>query len=47
VTRLGSGAIVRSAGQTRPGDEVEILLHQGVLGARVTAVKDTNERHQV
>ena len=47
VTRLASGAIVRSAGQTQPGDEVEILLHQGVLGARVTAVKDTNERHQV
>jgi exodeoxyribonuclease VII large subunit len=47
VTRLASGAIVRSAGQTQPGDEVEVLLHQGVLGARVTAVKDTNERHQV
>jgi exodeoxyribonuclease VII large subunit len=47
VTRLASGVIVRSAGQTRPGDEVEVLLHQGVLGARVTAVKDTNERHQV
>ena len=47
VTRLASGAIVRSAGQTQPGDEVEILLHQGVLGALVTAVKDTNERHQV
>jgi len=46
VTRLMSGAIVRSAGQTQPGDAVEILLHRGVLGARVTAVRDTDERHE-
>jgi exodeoxyribonuclease VII large subunit len=47
LTRLVSGEIVRSAGQTRPGDEIEVLLHRGVIGARVTAVKDIDERHQV
>jgi exodeoxyribonuclease VII large subunit len=47
LTRLPSGAVVRSASQVRPGDPVEILLHEGVLGARVLDVKETDERHQV
>lgn len=47
LTRLGSGAIVRSAAQTRPGDAVEILLHQGVLDARVERLKERDDRHQV
>jgi exodeoxyribonuclease VII large subunit len=47
VTRLPSGALVRSAAQTRAGDLLEILLHQGALGARVTEVRDRDERHQV
>jgi len=47
VTRLPSGALVRSAAQTRAGDLLEILLHQGALGARVTEVRERDERHQV
>ena len=47
LTRLASGAIVRSAAQTRPGDAVEILLHRGVLDARVERLKERDDRHQV
>jgi len=47
VTRLPSGALVRSAAQARAGDLLEILLHQGALGARVTEVRERDERHQV
>jgi exodeoxyribonuclease VII large subunit len=47
LTRLASGAVVRSAGQVAVGDPLEILLHQGALGARVTGVKEQDERHQV
>ncbi|HEY7652297.1 MAG TPA: exodeoxyribonuclease VII large subunit [Methylomirabilota bacterium] len=48
LTRLlPSGAIVRSAAQTRPGDAIEILLHQGVLDARVERLKERDDRHQV
>ncbi|HEX5529633.1 MAG TPA: exodeoxyribonuclease VII large subunit [Methylomirabilota bacterium] len=44
---LPSGAIVRRAAQTRPGDAVEILLHQGALEARVERLKERDDRHQV
>jgi exodeoxyribonuclease VII large subunit len=47
VTRLPSGALVRSAAQARSGDLLEILLHQGALGARVTEVRERDERHEV
>ncbi len=48
LTRLlPSGAIVRSAAQARPGDAIEILLHQGVLDARVERLKERDDRHQV
>ncbi|MBI2524668.1 MAG: exodeoxyribonuclease VII large subunit [Candidatus Rokubacteria bacterium] len=47
LTRLASGAVVRRAAQVAPGDAVEILLARGVLGARVTDVKERDERHQV
>ena len=47
VTRLPSGALVRSAAQARTGDLLEILLHRGALGARVTEVRERDERHQV
>jgi len=47
VTRLESGAVVRRASQARAGDLLEILLHQGALGARVTDVRERDERHQV
>jgi exodeoxyribonuclease VII large subunit len=48
LTRLlPSGVIVRSAGQTRPGDAIEILLHQGAIEARVERLKERDDRHQV
>jgi len=47
LTRLSSGAVVRDAGQVAVGDPLEILLHQGALGARVTDVKERDDRHQV
>ena len=47
LTRLPSGAVVRSAGQVAVGDPLEILLHQGALGSRVTDVKERDDRHQV
>ncbi len=47
LTRLSSGAVVRNAGQVAVGDPLEILLHQGALGALVTDVKERDDRHQV
>ena len=47
VTRLPSGEVVRSATQVGAGDALEILLHQGALGAHVTEVRERDERHQV
>jgi exodeoxyribonuclease VII large subunit len=47
LTRLSSGAVVRRATQAAPGDAIEILLGEGALGARVTEVKERDERHQV
>jgi exodeoxyribonuclease VII large subunit len=47
VTRLDSGTIVHSAGQVQPGDALEILLYRGALDARVSDVKDEDERHQI
>ena len=47
LTRLSSGAVVRNAGQVAVGDPLEILVHQGALGARVTDVKERDDRHQV
>ena len=48
LTRLlPSGTVVRSAAQVRGGDAIEILLADGALGARVTDVKERDDRHQV
>jgi exodeoxyribonuclease VII large subunit len=47
LTRLPSGAVVRRALETAPGDAIEILLHEGALEARVEQVKERDERHQV
>jgi exodeoxyribonuclease VII large subunit len=48
LTRLlPSGTVVRSAAQVRVGDAIEILLAEGALGARVTDVKERDDRHQV
>jgi exodeoxyribonuclease VII large subunit len=48
LTRLlPSGVIVRGAAQTRPGDAIEILLHQGAVEARVERLKERDDRHKV
>jgi exodeoxyribonuclease VII large subunit len=48
LTRLlSAGVIVRSAAQTRPGDAIEVLLHQGALEARVERLKERDDRPQV
>jgi exodeoxyribonuclease VII large subunit len=48
LTRLvPAGTIVRRAEQTRPGDAIEILLHQGALEARVERLKERDDRPQV
>jgi exodeoxyribonuclease VII large subunit len=47
LTRTSTGAIVRRAVETRPGDAIEILLHEGALDARVMDVKERDDRHQV
>jgi exodeoxyribonuclease VII large subunit len=47
LTRLASGAVVRRAAETYPGAVIEILLHEGSLGARVERVRERDERHHV
>jgi len=47
LTRRPTGAIVRRAEDVRVGDPIEILLHEGALGARVEEIKAQDERHQV
>jgi hypothetical protein len=47
LTRLPSGVVVRRASQTRAGEAIEILLHEGALDARVEQVKERDERHHV
>jgi exodeoxyribonuclease VII large subunit len=47
LTRLPSGEIVRSGRQVAPGSLVLVLLHEGTLGARVTEVKERDDRPQV
>jgi exodeoxyribonuclease VII large subunit len=47
LTRTPSGAVVRRATETAPGDAIEILLHEGTLGARVIEVRERDDRHHV
>ena len=47
LTRLPSGEIVRSGRQVGAGSLIEVLLHEGTLGARVTEVKERDDRPQV
>ncbi|MBI4587571.1 MAG: exodeoxyribonuclease VII large subunit [Candidatus Rokubacteria bacterium] len=47
LTRLPGGAIVRSARQVGPGSDVEVLLHEGTLGCRVTEARERDDRPQV
>jgi exodeoxyribonuclease VII large subunit len=44
VCRTRDGQVVRSVGQVAPDSEVAILLHEGELEARVTAVMPGRER---
>jgi exodeoxyribonuclease VII large subunit len=44
LTRTPDGAIVRTARQVRPGEDVEVLLHEGRLDCRVIATRDTDEQ---
>ena len=45
--RVPSGEVVRGAVGLRVGDAIEVLLGEGALGARVTDVKERDDRHQV
>ena len=47
LTRLASGVVVRSAASLRAGDAIEVLLAEGAVDARVTDVKERDDRHQV
>jgi exodeoxyribonuclease VII large subunit len=47
LTRLPSGAVVRTAASLRAGDAIEVLLAEGAVDARVTDVKERDDRHQV
>jgi exodeoxyribonuclease VII large subunit len=47
LTRLPSGAVVRMAASLRAGDTIEVLLAEGAVDARVTDVKERDDRHQV
>lgn len=47
LTRLASGVVVRSAAALRAGDAIEVLLAEGAVDARVTDVKERDDRHQV
>jgi exodeoxyribonuclease VII large subunit len=40
LARTDAGAIVRRASDVRPGDAVEVLLHEGRLDCRVTATRE-------
>jgi len=47
LTRLASGAVVTRATEAHPGDAIEIVLHEGTLGARVEQIKERDERHHI
>ncbi len=47
LARLPSGAVVRTAASLRAGDAIEVLLAEGAVDARVTDVKERDDRHQV
>jgi exodeoxyribonuclease VII large subunit len=47
LTRARTGEFVRSASQVKAGDDVQVLLQQGSLDARVTATKEQDDRPQV
>jgi exodeoxyribonuclease VII large subunit len=47
LTRTPAGQIVRRAADVRPGDAVDVLLHEGRLDCRVTATREHDERPHV
>jgi exodeoxyribonuclease VII large subunit len=47
LTRARTGEFVRSASQVKAGDDVQVLLQQGSLDARVTATREQDDRPQV
>jgi len=47
LTRRPTGEVVRSARQVAAGDELRVLLHEGSLDARVTAIGERDDRPQV
>jgi exodeoxyribonuclease VII large subunit len=47
LTRTATGEFVRRAGQVKAGDDVQVLLQQGSLEARVTATREQDDRPQV
>jgi exodeoxyribonuclease VII large subunit len=47
LTRARTGEFVRRASQVKPGDDVQVLLQQGSLEARVTATREQDDRPQV
>jgi exodeoxyribonuclease VII large subunit len=47
LTRVRTGEFVRRASQVKAGDDVQVLLQQGSLDARVTATREQDDRPQV
>jgi exodeoxyribonuclease VII large subunit len=47
LTRARTGEFVRRASQVKAGDDVQVLLQQGSLDARVTATREQDDRPQV
>jgi exodeoxyribonuclease VII large subunit len=47
LTRTPSGAIVRSARDVVPGDDVRVVLHEGMLDCRVTGTRERDDRPHV
>jgi exodeoxyribonuclease VII large subunit len=47
LTRTAAGAIVHRATDVRPGETIDVLLHDGALDARVERVKERDERLHV
>jgi exodeoxyribonuclease VII large subunit len=47
VTRTPGGAVVRSAREVEPGDDVHVLVQEGTLDCRVTATRERDDRPQL
>ena len=47
LTRTPEGAVVRRAGDVRPGSRVDVLLSEGVLDCRVESTRERDDRPQV